>query len=370
MEQHQKIAWITVFPHTLYESLFGSFAKQFKNPELAMVLADRYRNKGMVPDGTRVVYAPYSQPIRVTGLGYFKDMDAALRPLKPSAIIVNLYYSLPALQAFWFAKKEGVPLYISAEEDGYRNFWQRIIFPLWDIVIGRRILNRATAILCWSKGSCSFMERKVSDKEKIIYFPASIEGADIVPRPRSRRKRELRLLLPARLVSVKNHKLLLRAMRIVQATSNVPVLLTLLGDGPLRGAIEEDIKRYGLADVVRLHGEVSRDEVFAAYAEHDALVLPGRHETIGFVALEAMANGIPVLVSDTLGARDFIEDGISGFLFQSGSAEDLAEKIITLAASDTDAMGRAARKRVCEYFDIYKQLNLLRDVLAAGTRKG
>ena len=365
MEQRQTIAWITVFPHTLYESFFASFAKRYANPALAMVLADRYKGKGMVPEGTEVVYAPYAQPIRVTGLGYFKNMDAMLRPLKPSAIIVNLYYSLPALQAYWFAKKEGIPFYISAEEDGYRNMWQRIFFPLWDVVIGRRILASAAGILCWSRATCLFMETRVVDKGKIIYFPACIDTAEILPAEGRERSPELRIILPARLVPVKNHELLLKALRIVRDTHRVPVRLTVLGDGPLRGSIERSIRRYELGGVVDMRGAVGRDEVLSSYASHDILVLPGRHETIGLVALEAMARGIPAIVSDTLGARDFIEDGVSGFLFHSGSAEDLAETIVRSARADTIEMGKSARARIEKQFDISRQTRILRETLTA-----
>jgi len=359
MEQRGTIAWITVFPHTLYGSFFASFAKQYASPALTMVLANRYRGKGFVPAGHGVVYAPYAQPIRVTGLGYFKNIDATLGPLKPSAIIVNLYYSLPALQTYWFAKKEGIPFYISAEEDGYRNMWQRIFFPLWDIVIGRRILASAAGILCWSRATCLFMETRVVDKGKIIYFPACIDTAEILPAEGRERSPELRLILPARLVPVKNHELLLKALRIVRDTHRVPVRLTVLGDGPLRDSIERSIQRYELSGVVDMRGAVERDEVLSSYASHDILVLPGRHETIGLVVLEAMACGIPVIISDTLGARDFIEDGVSGLLFTSGNAEDLAAKIAMMAGADLRSIGAQARLRVQQEFDTKKQSQVL-----------
>ena len=364
MEQRGTIAWITVFPHTLYGSFFASFAKQYASPALTMVLANRYRGKGFVPAGHGVVYAPYAQPIRVTGLGYFKNIDATLGPLKPSAIIVNLYYSLPALQTYRFAKKRGIPFYISAEEDGYRNMWQRIFFPLWDVVIGRRILASAAGVLCWSRATCLFMEARVSDKEKIVYFPACIDTAEIFPAEGRERSSELRLILPARLVPVKNHKLLLEALRIVRDTHHVPVRLTVLGDGPLRESIKQSIRRYELDSVVDMRGAVARNEVLSSYASHDILVLPGRHETIGLVVLEAMARGIPAIVSDTLGARDFIEDGVSGFLFHSGSAEDLAEKIVQASRADTIAMGNSARERIEKQFDISRQTRILRETLA------
>lgn len=365
MAQQETVAWITVFPHTLYESFFASFAKRYDSPKIAMVLADRYRGKGNAPQGYEVRYGAYPQPIRVTGLGYFRNLPGLLNPLHPSAVIVNLYYSLPALQAYWYAKKEGIPLYISAEEDGYRNIWQRIFFPLWDMTVGKAILSYATAVLCWSKGTQVFMERVVSDKRKIVYFPASIDTREYVSSERKSDNREegVRLILPARLVPVKNHELLLRALVVVRDTHHIPFHLTLLGDGPLRERIEELIEEYSLQGNVELRGNVSREEVLALYGEHDALVMSGRHETIGFVVLEAMARGIPAIISDTLGARDFIEDGVSGLLFESGNADDLAEKIVTMARADMHGMGEQARLRVEENFDVSSAARTLREAL-------
>jgi len=329
-----------------------------------MILAERYRGKVSASREYEVQCAAYSEPIRVTGLGYFRNLGTVLHTLHPSAIIVNLYYSLPALQAYWFARKEGVPLYISAEEDGYRNIGQRIFFPLWDMTMGKAILSYATAVLCWSKGTCLFMER-IADKEKIVYFPASIDVQECgLPQIKNSKKEEgVRLILPARLVPVKNHALLLKALTIVRDKYRVPFHLALLGDGPLRSTIEELVAEYKLEQSVEMCGNVSREEVLSSYGEYDALVLPGRHETIGFVVLEAMAHGIPAIVSDTLGARDFIEDGISGLLFQSGNAEDLAEKIATMARVDTRRMGVQARLRVEQRFDTQKQSQTLYETL-------
>lgn len=363
---HETVVWITLFPHALYESFFVSFSKRYGNPVLAMVLARRYEGKAREAHGYEVHYAGYSEPIRVTGLGYFKNLDSVLRPLHPSAIIVNLYYSLPALQAYWFAKREGIPLYISAEEDSYRNVWQRIFFPLWDITVGRSILTYASGVLCWSKGTQAFMERVVSDKSKIIYFPASIDTKECVPSYTDREKtedRSIRLIMPARLVAVKNHELLLRALVVLRDAHHIPFHLTLLGDGPLRGRIEELIQRYNLQGSVELAGNVSREKVLALYGEHDALVMSGKHETIGFVVLEAMACGTAAIVSDTLGARDFIEDGVTGLLFESGNADDLAAKIARIASVDTRAMGMRARARVEEKFDINMSIRILKQTL-------
>jgi glycosyltransferase involved in cell wall biosynthesis len=91
-------------------------------------------------------------------------------------------------------------------------------------------------------------------------------------------------------------------------------------------------------------GILHDDRLAAAYASMDAFVFPSRTDTFGLVILEAMASGVPVLVSPETGARVGIRDGSEGFL-----SDDFASGILTLIHSEARRleMGRAAREFAC-----------------------
>ncbi len=72
---------------------------------------------------------------------------------------------------------------------------------------------------------------------------------------------------------------------------------------------------------------VNRTDVSTLLREADVFVLPSRFEGFGLVLLEAMATGLPVIASNIDGPRELVRSGVTGYLFYSGDARDLAEKI-------------------------------------------
>ena len=104
---------------------------------------------------------------------------------------------------------------------------------------------------------------------------------------------------------------------------------------------------------VTFTGFLNQTEIPAAYAAADCLVLPSDHrETWGLVVNEAMACGLPAIVSDQVGCGpDLIEPGQTGAIFPSGNWEALAQTLVDLAA-DPDALrrqGENAHAKVAAY---------------------
>jgi glycosyltransferase involved in cell wall biosynthesis len=92
----------------------------------------------------------------------------------------------------------------------------------------------------------------------------------------------------------------------------------------------------------------SRNELNTFYRAAKVVVMPSRwFETFGVVAAEAMALGIPVIVSNLGAAAGLIDDGVEGLLFRAGDAVDLAAKMRQLWDDPAECarMGAAARRR-------------------------
>lgn len=134
--------------------------------------------------------------------------------------------------------------------------------------------------------------------------------------------------------------LLLAHARIANGDPRVRLLV--VGDGSLRAAVEAAVGRSGS---IRYAGRLSGDAVWDAYCAADIFVLPSLDEPWGLVVNEAMALGLPVVVSDRVGcADDIVRDGVTGLIVPAGAPEALAEATARLAGSRElrEAMGRRA----------------------------
>ncbi len=128
--------------------------------------------------------------------------------------------------------------------------------------------------------------------------------------------------------------------------------LVLLGDGDLRAALERRIAALGIEGRVRLPGFRQYDELPAYYGLAGAFVHASTTEQWGLVVNEAMASGLPVLVSDHCGcAPDLVKDGVNGFRFDPYDVESLATRMTELAGGmhDLAAMGRAGREIIAAW---------------------
>ena len=133
------------------------------------------------------------------------------------------------------------------------------------------------------------------------------------------------------------------------ARERADALLVVVGDGPLRAAVEGRIAEHGLSDRVRLTG-IRRDvpELLRAF---DVFALSSRWEGLPRVFPQAMAAGLPVVATDVSGASDAVVEGQTGFLVPAGDVSALGGSLARLAADPElrRRLGAAARLRVEEF---------------------
>ncbi len=188
--------------------------------------------------------------------------------------------------------------------------------------------------------------RRASEEEdfEIVHYGISSAGA-AVPYGGA----EPRLLCVGRLIPIKGHLVLLRAL--AQARARVPgLVLDVAGRGPLEPALKAYAKELGVADAVRFLGFVS--PVQTAIKNAAIVVVPSLGEGFGMVALEAMERERPVIASSVGGLPEIVADGVTGLVVPSADAEALADAIVALADDLTRAaeMGRAGRERALAEF--------------------
>jgi UDP-glucose:(heptosyl)LPS alpha-1,3-glucosyltransferase len=109
------------------------------------------------------------------------------------------------------------------------------------------------------------------------------------------------------------------------------------------------VREYGVEDSVIFGGVTGEVEKY--YLASDIFVMPSVYDTFGMVVLEAMAAGLPVIITPTVGARDLVDDGVEGFVLgDPPTAAELAQKIDFLSNSNNRLrMGQCARERALKH---------------------
>ena len=100
------------------------------------------------------------------------------------------------------------------------------------------------------------------------------------------------------------------------------------GRGPLQPTLKQRVHEMFLADKILLNGFVSDDDHDRLYVVADVCVFPSRYEPFGIVALESMAAGTPVVVSDVGGLGSVVANGQTGLTSYPGNIDSLAEAIV------------------------------------------
>jgi glycosyltransferase involved in cell wall biosynthesis len=142
--------------------------------------------------------------------------------------------------------------------------------------------------------------------------------------------------------------------------------LVLVGDGPLRSALEAEIHERGLGDHVSITGWMSGDGVREEIARSHAMVLPSFAEGLPAVIMEALALERPAISTYIAGIPELIEPGRNGWLVPAGSVEALAaamREAIEAPLERLEQMGRAGRMDVLRLHDTVTEVGKLESLI-------
>jgi glycosyltransferase involved in cell wall biosynthesis len=149
----------------------------------------------------------------------------------------------------------------------------------------------------------------------------------------------------------KGHDMVIRAMP--ELLRRFPDLrYDIVGDGDARPGLQALTQELGVGDAVRFHGIVSEAELRQHYAQASLFIMPSRAEGFGFVFLEAMAHGLPVIGGNVDATPEVVVHGETGLLVNPTSVDDIVEATSRLLREDALRlrMGDAARRVVLARF--------------------
>lgn len=289
-----------------------------------------------------------------TGTDTLPMLRVALDAARPEAIFVPGWSSKAAIAALRWAQAAGVPAVLMSDsraEDAPRHRLAEWIKR--QIVAGfSGALVAGTAHRDYAR-ALGVPVANIETGYDVVdnaHFAAGAEAA----RAAERRVRTVLgvpaayFLVSARFIEKKNLCFLLDAYSLYRKQcSRAPLDLVIIGDGPLRTTLEAQRRVLGLEAHVQLPGFIHYDSLPAYYGLATALVMPSITDQWGLVVNEAMASGLPVLVSNGSGAaQDLVAHGTNGYTFNPSRTEELAGQMAALSeapAARLAQMGAASQ---------------------------
>jgi colanic acid/amylovoran biosynthesis glycosyltransferase len=235
-------------------------------------------------------------------------------------------------------------------------------------------ISRASAVITISKYNKTFIGDKCGTGQaaKVHVIYCGVDTRVFTPRhetlgPSKQTPREcLSILAIGTFYEVKGHTYLIEACRLLRE-QGLDFTCQLVGDGPLRETLVEQVSQSGLKEQVSFHGQLTRQEIVRMLQAADVLVVPsvptleGRREGIPVVLMEAMASGVPVVASHISGIPELVEDGVSGLLVEPRQPEALAAALSSLYKNPGQwkRLSVGGRDRVVNGFDLTRNADRL-----------
>jgi len=271
--------------------------------------------------------------------GLWRELDKGRYDL----VIIPGYALLSSQSAILWAWVRGKAYVIHSESHlAEPRSWMRRAAKA---VFVRRVVSRAAACLATGTLSKEYLCSYGARSEDVFFFPNTPDVEWFVSRSDELRPRRevLRrkwgmgegpaIIFVGRLLQVKGVDILLRAFsEVLRAVPNAQ--LVIVGDGPLEADLRKLAAALGVEERAHFVGFHQREELVELYVCADIFCLPSRHEPWGVVVNEAAACGLPLVVSDRVGAgRDLVRAGDNGFVVPAEDVEALRSGIERLLSN-------------------------------------
>ena len=292
----------------------------------------RYHKVSLFPEAT--AHCPGNSKLK-------QGFWSALEQARPDVVAVNGWNNFGSLIAASCCVRRGIPMVVMSEsssQDEPRTWWKE--------AIKRRVASLYSAALVGGQRHVEYLAELGIPRERIF------TGYDVVDNDYfGRRTAEIRnskfeirdkrdlpenyFLASARFIEKKNLPKLIEAYaeyrRASQVATKVPWDLVLLGDGPLRETLNSQLSTLNLNEHVHLPGFKPYDELPVYYALANAFAHASTTEQWGLVVNEAIASGLPVIVSNRCGCAPELVNG-NGFTFDPTNEHELTTRLLEMAS--------------------------------------
>ena len=277
-----------------------------------------------------------------------KDYKSIFREVKPDIILT--YTTKVCIYAGIVAGNMGIPYLMNVSGLGTAVEQLGILQPLM-ISLYRKAAKKAKCVFFQNEQNREFfIKHKMYsghyqmipgsgvnlDKWKYMEYPSDDNG--------------IHFLFVARIIKEKGIEEYLNCAKVIKGKYPNTVFHIL---GPCDGEYKEILDDYEAKDLIKYHGEVSDTSEYLKFAH--CTIHPSYYpEGISNVLLESEASGRPVITTDRAGCRETVEDGVTGFCFETRNTQKLIEavdKFVNMSNADRQQMGKNARLKMEREFD-------------------
>ncbi len=219
--------------------------------------------------------------------------------------------------------------------------------------------NRCDILLCPSKSlNSEFANRGM--KKPLMVLPNSIDTDFFKPDYDKAVKNSI--VYMGRVSYEKNIDQVIRAVSLL--VDKIPdIKLTIVGDGPEKGRLEEIADDLGIRNHIAFVGFKKGEELVEVLQRNQIFVTASKSENMPLSVLEAMACGLPIVAADSLGMPEIVRDGENGYLFEPDNINDIAEKIQQILSDEKlrKEFAKSSREIALEY-SVERFVNSLEEV--------
>lgn len=279
-----------------------------------------------------------------------RGIGRALQEFHPDIVNAHNRFFTTTPLALHASRKLGIPTVATLHLGSLESLsgWKSATARLHEATIGRHVLGLSDAIIAVSRAVAEHVTRLAEDRTPVFIIQNGVDRQRFRP-GHAMSRNGVRGIFVGRLIANKGPQFLLAALK--NPLSRPPGLkLDIVGDGPMRQDLERFVARRGLQTTVNFLG--LRRDVPELLQRSDFFVRPSLLEGMPLTALEAMASGLPVVMSDVGGTREVVIDGVTGYLIEPGVVSSLQRALakITSDPSLRLRMGEAGRVQVASHF--------------------
>lgn len=278
--------------------------------------------------------------------------------------VMHVHFAVPAGASAWFLSRLGRLPYVLTAHLGdvpggvpeKTEQWFRWIYPFTPAI--------------WRSAEKVIAVSNYTRRLALEHYPVQI---DVIPNGVDTKALDPGKIIPGdpphivfagRFVSQKNP---LQIVRVLAELQDLPWTCTMLGDGPLRPQIENEIRKCGLQGRLAVHGWVTPEEVIDQLSQSDILFMPSLSEGLSVVGVQALSMGLALVVSPAGGFVDIVEPNVNGYLIDPDDKQGYCQalKPLLLSSEQLRSFRQASRDKSYEFelqniIDAYEEI--LREV--------
>lgn len=266
--------------------------------------------------------------------------------------ICQIFFGIPSGPiGLYLKRKYSLPYVIRFGGGDIPGFQDRFAF-IYKLIgpVLKTIWKQADGLVANSAGLKS-LAQDFCDKYPILVFPNGVDTDIFCPlEDKEFSEDHIEILFVSRLIERKGLQYVIPYLQEIENSSGRKIHLTIVGDGPYKETLQTMAEESGVSSMITFEGQKDKDELLPYYQSGDIFVFPSKKEGMPNAVLEAMACGLPIVMSPCQGSSELIDgNGVISDIDLTKFKESLIA-IISAGNEDLKRMADCSRQRVRKLF--------------------